>query len=220
MSISNRHSVVQFVSGETKAMSGQRLLKIGYKGRGNKPAKFASVAASVPMIQPSEVSERLQRLLPYIGTMLENAQDAVARSLYESSQGQLKELADSDISLDACINFMEAEANGSRLTAERIKDWFVSELSDNLSVWVAEKLGFEELNEAQTDTVNKQVNAYAAVFQSLSSKGLTMELAKIAKLENALSLCADDGNEIAQKISVKLQALKNPAPVVPIEELL
>lgn len=222
MSISNRHTVVPFVSGETAAMQGQRLLKIGYKGRGDRPAKFASVAASVPHIDPAHIQEHYNRLLPHIGTMLETAQDGIARSLYESSAGQLSELSDDDISISACLNFMEAEANGSRLTAERIKDWFTAELSENLSVWVAERLGFDGPNgpnDAQMEQVQKQVNAYQGVFQSLSGKNLFLEPGKIQKLENALSLCADDDSEIAKKIAVKLIALKG-VKEVKIEELL
>jgi hypothetical protein len=225
MSISNRHTVVPFVSGETQAMAGQRLLKIGYKGRAQKDgttkkARFNSVAASVPQIDPAQIQEHMQRLIPHIGTMLENVQDSVARSLYESSGGLLGELGDDDISIPACLNFLEAEANGSRLTAERIKEWFVSELQDNLSVWSAEKFGFTDPNAAQMETVNQQVNAYCAVFASLSGKNLSMEKSKIAKLRNALSLCADDGSEIAQKISTRLTALETPTPVIDYAEML
>lgn len=225
MSISNRHTIVPFISGETQAMNGQRLLKIGYKGRTQKdgsvkPGKFPSVAASVPHIDPAQIRTRIDRLMGHIGTLMEATQDSVARSLYESSAGQLKELSDDDISIDACLNFLEAEANGSRLTAERIKEWFTAELSDNLSVWITERLGFDDPNEAQMAQVNTQLNAYSAVFASLSGKNISMETSKLAKLRNALSLCADDGSEIAVKIAAKLTALENPPPVVKYEELL
>jgi hypothetical protein len=228
MSISNRHTVVPFISGETTAFTGQRLLKIGYKGRVQKDgtvkkAKFPSVAASVPQIDPAQIQEHLARLIPHISTMLEGVQDSIGRSLYESSFGLLGEIGDDDISVIACLAYMDAEANGSRLTPERVKDWFTAELQDNLFIWSAENFGFTDPNEAQTETVNQQVAAYSALFQSLNGRNLELQPKTIVKLRNALSLCADDSNEIAQKIAARLIALELPKPVVVVpkyEEML
>ena len=214
--ISNRHSVVPFVSGESKAFENQRLAKITYKPRGKNAAKFPSVCVSVPQVNPQDIQDNIKRLLPHIGTMLENAQDGVIRSMYESSDGQLKEVADSDISIDSVIAFLEAEATGSRLTADKIKEWFKADVAENLTVMLAEKLGFSEMNDAQMETIGKHLNAYAEVFASVSGKMVSLDPNKISKLRAALALAKDDESEVAIKITAKLDAME----AKPMEELL
>jgi hypothetical protein len=215
--ISDRHSVVPFVSGETKALSGQRLAKVGYKDRGANKARFTSVAVSVPHIDPAAVQAHYNRLLPHFGTFLEGVQDAVLRSLYESSEGTLQSVSDDAIGMQACVNFLEAESNGSRLTAESIKQWFRAECAENLTVWIAEKLGFEELNTEQVAVIEKKLAAYEGTFSTIAGKNVFLEPHKIVSLRNALALCAESGSDIGGKIEKKLIALSE-APKV--EELL
>lgn len=214
--ISNRHTVVPFVSGESKAFQDQRLAKITYKPRNNKPAKFPSVCVSVPQINPTDIESNIKRVIPHVLTMLENAQDGVIRSMYESSEGQLKEVSDSDISFDSILAFMEAEATGSRLTADKIKEWFRSEIADNLTVMIAEKLGFEEMNDSQLETIGKHLNAYADIFASLNGKMVFLDQNKIAKLQAAMNLAKDDEHEVHVKLAAKLEAMA----AKPLEELL
>src|SRR3990172_1508944 len=167
MSITNRHSVIPFVAGKTVPLTDQRLAKIGYKTTKKNPAKFPNVAVSVPPI--TEFDETiLERALPYLVTVFENAQDGIIRSLYESSMGQLREVSDDDISPAACLAFLEAEANGSRLTKEMIASWFDSEVSENLTVLVAEKLGFTDLTTDNMVVVKKHVSIYRDIISQLA----------------------------------------------------
>jgi hypothetical protein len=215
--VSNRHTVVPFVSGETKALSDQRLAKIGYKPRGKNAAKFPSVAVSVPQINPADITENVQRLLPYIGTMLEGTQDAIIRSMYEGSNGQLSSVADDDISINACIAFLEAEATGSRLTAEKIKEWFVENLTEPLTVYIAQKLGFDDPNEAQMETIGKNLAAYRDTFAVLSGKMVFLEQKKINSLLMALSMLPEEcESDISAKLTAKLQAMNEK----PVEDLI
>lgn len=214
--VSNRHSVVPFVAGESKPFTGQRLAKVGYKDRGGKKAKFSSVCVSVPQIDPAAVQSNIQRLLPHIGTMLENAQDAVIRSLYESADGSLQSVSDSEISIDACIAFMEAEKNGSRLTKELIESWFDSDVRENLSVVIAEKLGFEELNETQMQVIEKHVAVYRQILAMLAGGRTILEPKQIAACEKAITLAGSE-SDVAKKLQARIDAMKNPKP---LEELL
>jgi hypothetical protein len=211
--VSDRHTVVPFVSGETKALSGQRLAKVGYKDRGARKAAYPSIAVSVPHVVSASIAEHLQSLLPHIGTLVENTQDAIIRSLYESSDGTLSSVSDADISVRACINFLEAESNGSRLTADRIRSWFDAELRENLSVYVAEKLNIPNQADA---TVQQKCNVYRDTFAALSGKTVFMQPATLKSLESALALCIDDAADVARKISAKIAALSQ----TPVNELL
>lgn len=214
--VSNRHTVTPFVSGESKPLSGQRLAKVGYKDRGGKKAKLPSICVSIPMIEePSE--DQMIRLLPHIRTMLETAQDAVIRSLYESSEGALKNVSDDEISIDACIAFLEAERNGSRLTKELIESWFDSEVKDNLSVVIAEKLGFEELNDTQAQVIDKHLKVYRDILSMLAGGRTVLEAKQLNACEKAIALAASEESDVAKKLQARIEAMKNPKP---LEELL
>lgn len=218
--ISNAHTIVPFVSGETKAYQDQRLAKIGYKPRDNKPAKFPSVAVSIPTIPENDIVDNVSRLLPAITTMLEGVQDNIIRGMYENSEGTLKTVLGEDIGIHAIIAYLEAETVGSRLTAEKIKEWFVDTLADPLTVYLSHKLGFgDDPNAAQLETIAKHVNAYRDTFAVLSGKMVFMEGKKINSLITALELINEEGETdiVTRKITAKLEELKNkPA----IEELL
>jgi len=91
--ISNRHNVQAFVAGESKALSGQRLAKVGYKqtkaitDKGEVAPK--SICVSIPMFVDQDIQDNIQALLPHIGAWLETVQDNVLRSLYEARKYDL-----------------------------------------------------------------------------------------------------------------------------------
>ena len=138
--VSTVHDVVPFVAGKTAALTGQRLAKVGYKSTAKNPARYASIAVSVPYINPDDITENLQALLPYIGSMLEKTQDDVIRNLYESRDGSLKLVQDHEISVQACIAYLESEAAGDRIKKEHIEAWFDRVCADNVFTLIAEKL--------------------------------------------------------------------------------
>ena len=88
--VSNVHDVIPFVAGKSAALTGQRLARVGYKSTAKNPAKFPSVAVSVPFLSDDSLRENMDSLLPYIKGMMEKTQDDVIRSLYESKDGSLK----------------------------------------------------------------------------------------------------------------------------------
>ncbi len=97
--VSNVHDVIPFVAGKSAALSDQRLAKVGYKSSAKNPAKFPSVAVSVPFLSDDSLRENMDSLLPYIKGMMEKTQDDVIRSLYESKDGTLKIVQDHEISV-------------------------------------------------------------------------------------------------------------------------
>lgn len=221
MGISNRHTIVPFVAGKTAPLTQQRLAKVGYKTTAKNPAKFASVAVSVPFIQPADIQNNLQALLPHIGTMLENAQDGVIRSLYESSEGSLKEIADSDISVESCIAWLNAEATGDRLTKEAIGAWFDSCMQDSLYVLIAEKLGFtsdgSDPSEAQDREIRKHCKIYKDVFSMLAGGKTVLQDAQIRGCKTALSLI--DSDPIASKLSARIATMEKKPVIAEMLEL-
>lgn len=213
MSISNRHPLSLFTAGESKPITGQRLAKIGYKQTEamTKKGEVAppSVCASVPHIAVADITENVNRLMPYICTMLEGAQDGIIRSLYESGQHQLIGIDDADISVSACVSYLAAEAAGDRLKKETIEQWFDSEVSENLTVFLAEKLGFDELTPDNMVVVNKHVAIYRQLISSLAGGKTILETKQINGCKKAISLSAS-ADRIAQRLTDRLVAMEQP----------
>jgi hypothetical protein len=211
--IGTRHSLSLFTAGESKPATGQRLAKIGYKQTAamTKAGEIAppSVCASVPQVSVDDVRANIDRLLPYIGTMIENAQDGIIRSLYESAGHTLISVDDADISVSACISYLAAEAAGDRLKKEVIEQWFDSEVSENLTVFLAEKLGFSELTAENMKVVDKHVAIYRALIASLAGGKTILETKQINGCKKAISLSAS-ADRIAQRLTDRLIAMEQP----------
>ena len=211
--IGNRHNLAAFTAGTSKAQSGQRLAKVGYKQTAAMSAKGeiapASVCASVPMIAMADIEQHITRLLPYIGAMLESAQDGIIRSLYESSGYVMGSVSDDDISVSACISYLAAEAAGDRLNKDAIGVWFDSEISENLTVFVAEKLGFSELTPDALKTCAKHVGIYRDLIGSLAGGKTILTPQQINGCKKAIALCAS-ADRIAQRLNDRLVAMESP----------
>lgn len=219
--IGTRHSLSLFTAGESKPATGQRLAKIGYKQTAamTKAGETAppSVCASVPQIDPVDITANIDRLLPYIGNMLESAQDGIIRSLYESSGHALISVDDADISVSACVSYLAAEAAGDRLKKETVEQWFDSEVAENLTVFLAEKLGFTELTADNMKVIDKHVDIYRGLIVSLAGGKTILETKKINGCKKAISLSAT-ADRIAQRLNDRLIAME--APKKQVEEFL
>lgn len=211
--IGTRHSMALFTAGESKPADGQRLAKVGYKQTEamTKRGEVAppSICVSLPQVPVDQIRANIDRLLPYIGTMIENAQDGIIRSLYESSGHVLGAVDDADVSVSACISFMAAEAAGDRLKKETVEAWFDSEVRDNLTVFLAEKLGFDELTPDNSKVIDKHVSNYRQLIGSLAGGKTILETKQINGCKKAISLSAS-ADRIAQRLTERLIAMAQP----------
>lgn len=209
--VSNVHDVIPFIAGKTAALTGQRLAKVGYKSTKKNPAKFKSVAVSVPMILQADVSANIDALMPYIVGMLESAQDAVIKNLYEAEKGNLKTVTDSDISVTACISYLEAEAAGERLKKEHIEAWFDRVCSENTFTLVAEKLGYtgDELTQEQCATVEKHVKTYRDVLSMLAGGKTLLTPVQIRSCKTVIEVSEDDSG-VGEKLMARLRNMETP----------
>jgi hypothetical protein len=198
--VSTAHTVSLFDAKKSQALTGQRLAKIGYKSSKQKPAKFPSVCASVPVIGSESIIGSIDSLVPYIRNYLEGVQDSILRANYESSDGQLSLVTDQDISIDSCVKFLAAESTGGRLTKEFLVSWFGDVVQESVELLVAEKLGYVgsgdegtiELTEEQTVIIGKHVNAYRDLVSSLAGGKTFLQEKQIVSLKNVLSVCEED----------------------------
>lgn len=218
MSITNRHAVIPFVSGETAPLAGQRLAKVGYKSSKTKAAKYKSIAVSVPKIIEPLSADILQRVSKHVVAMFENAQDGIIKSLYESREGMLSEVSDDDLSIDACIAYLDAESTGGRLTKELLELWFTDNVHDNLFVTIAEKLGFLEQTPAQVETINKHVVAYKNLVSSLSGGATVLNQKQQEQVRKVLDLSGAD-DDVCKKLTARLAKMAEPVKVTELIDL-
>lgn len=203
--VSNRHTVQLFVSGESKPLSGQRLAKVGYKTTQKMidEGKTApeSICVSVPHITEDQVISGINRLAPYLVEYLQGVQDNIIRSLYEGKNYSLSSVSDEEIDINSICAYLESESTGGRLTKEYLVEWFNTNVSDNLSVVIAEKLGFDLSTDEQLEKVSQHVNAYRDLIASLSGGKTSLEKEQIAGVKRALEVSAVDDTTSARLIN-------------------
>lgn len=216
--ISNRHVVTPFIAGSSRALVTQRLSKVGYKSSTDKitkkviPAKYTSICASVPQVDIAAVSMFSGELMIHLVALIESAQDGILRSLYESSAGALADITDEDISIPACIAYLGAEAAGSRLSEDSITAWFASDCADNMTVVVADKLGYDLSTQEQMNTVAKLVSVHAGILRLLAGKNVILSAQQQVAVRNCIKLGADTGSGIGAKICARFEAVTAVKP--------
>ena len=215
MSISNRHAIAPFVAGTAQPMAEQRLARVICKqtAKMTKEGKQAlpSACASVPMIATSAIEAAIPRMLDHIRAMLESAQDGIIRSLYESTQGAASAVTDDDISVDACIAFMDAAAAGTRLSAESVKAWFASTARDYVIAFIADKLRFTELTPDNLKVCEQHANGYCGLLQVLAGGKTILPANQLKTLRIVLSTLGDD-DAMASRLLEKITAMEAPKP--------
>lgn len=204
--ISNRHTLNRFVAGKSEAYTGQRLVKVGYKSSKKAPAKYPSVCVSVPRIEQPIPAEHMERLNPYIVALVEDTQDKIVKSLYESADGALDTVSDDDISISAVCAYLESEASGGRLPIEIINSWFDDNVRDNLYVVIADRLKFDMSTPEQELTVLKHLAGYKEMFSALSGGKTFYSPAQIAGLKRAIEV-SSVADELSEKLVKRLDAM-------------
>lgn len=206
MSIGNRHTVSAFVAGTSKAMDGQRLAKVGYKKTKDNPNPLKSVCVSVPKITTPFTDEQIIALQDHIVAMLEKAQDGIIRTLYEQDPDGLRSVSDDAITIEQCIEFLEMEETGGRLTIEKINAWFDANLSEKLAEFLrmngAKKLAGDALDKA----VNQSLAGYKGMIAGLSGGKTHYDGKQREKLQTVLAM-TDDGDDLAEKLNARIESM-------------
>lgn len=181
-----------YVAGVTKVSEvGNRLSVINYKVRGEANKKPAQ-CVEIPKISGKEVMDSMDILEEHIVEWLESIQDKIIRAKIDSLEVDIPE---SCIKISGIVEYLESESTGARLTKVALNDWFDSELSDKLTVRLAEKLGISDTpSEVEVEKIDRLLVEYKNKIASLAG-GKTSYTPKIAKsLLQALELGdIDDG---------------------------
>ena len=203
--ISSAHSLVKFVSGESKAFAGQRLAKIGYKKTKENPNPLESVCTSIPFI--SLTTEDAITLLPHLREFCEDVQDKIIRARYEAGATSIN---DSEISVEAICKYLaeSASISGGRFTKAAALEWCEnSGYSDALRLRFAELLGISDNpTDEEVKQVELQVSGYTDKLAALtgSKTYYAPEVAK--KLLRSLEISGVTDSAVA-KFEARLQEM-------------
>lgn len=123
----------------TAPLHGQRLVRlIAKSARGtNKPANEhlqQSLAVSVPPVTMDEVVAHIDKLIPHVIGMVQDAQDKIIREYrIESGADNINQEL---ISVESVIAFLDSSATGERVSKEYLQEWFASEYEDIAKQWI------------------------------------------------------------------------------------
>lgn len=123
----------------TAPLHGQRLVRlIAKSARGtNKPANEhlqQSLAVSIPPVTMDEVVAHIDKLIPHVIGMVQDAQDKIIRE-YRIESGA-ETINQELISVESVIAFLDSSATGERVSKEYLQEWFAAEYEDIAKQWI------------------------------------------------------------------------------------
>lgn len=192
----NVHTVTSYISGVTKAFTGQRLATVTFKTSKDKDSlyfgmKRESKAVSIPAITNDEITANMALLLPRVKELVQATQDKIIREAITANDSLLHVTQES-ISLAACLEYLEDSNESGRLTKETVATWFDSEVLEMLSLALAEKLGVSEVpTQAESDKIEAVVNEFKGKVASLAGGKTSFSPKIAAQVKKAVELAPE-----------------------------
>lgn len=206
------HNIVPYVSGTTKAFTGQRLASFNWKTVTDKSSvyygiKRESKAVSLPMITAEAITDNLIVLMPHIVSMLHSVQDKIIKAKLEIGGDSVVSIGNELINMKAIVEYLGDSNESGRLTKESVAAWFDESISNSLSVVLADKLGISEVpTNAESDKILAIVGKFRADISALAG-GKTSYTPKVAaQLLKAVNHASDE-DVIASKFKARLQKM-------------
>jgi hypothetical protein len=186
-------------------MVDQRLAKVGFKKTDKNPNPLRSVCVSIPVVREF-TEEQLDRLLPHLVTVINGAQDGIIRKMYEADPS-IMSIGDDDISIDACIEWLEMEETGGRMTIESLTEWFVLSLANPLTEFLTMH-GRKSLDGAALEkAVAQSLAGYKGMITAMAGGKTHYDASQRAKLTTVLAM-TEDGDEVAEKLMARLVSME------------
>jgi len=177
--ISNIHTAFPYDAKKSKPYEGQRLVKTIAKADkdGNYgPHLQQTMCTSVPVLVTADIDWSLKSVQEVATEYFKTVQNDIVSERIKSG---VKDVADSDISMAAIVDYLFADVSGAsdKWTSERVASWFEDYIAEGIATRLLE-LGVDD------ETMARKLAATQKRFaESLSSRGkisavLTTELNK------------------------------------------
>ncbi len=164
--VSNVH---QFVALDTvkSAMAGQRLVRLIAKKDKNDKYQHenlaGSLAVSVPIVSTDAVVDVIDKLIPYVVGMVQDAQDKIIRE-WRIEHGR-NEIPESAFDIGAVIAWLDDNATGDRVTREYLQEWFMEDYASVAREFINSALG----GNAGEDVIKGKTNVLRDMFAGFAS---------------------------------------------------
>lgn len=205
------HSVQPFVSGKSKAFTGQRLAQVSYKTISDKTnplfgVKRESKCVSVPMITAHEILVNMDALVPSVIEYMQTVQDKIIRNRVDNNAASISA---EEISITACIEYLESQdsESGNRLTKESVGAWFAQEIEESLTVLLADKLGVSDTPSAhELAQIKKVLETFKDKVSSLAGGKTSYEPNLCVQLKKVIAL-APEGDALKSRFNARLDKM-------------
>lgn len=182
MSISNRHQFAPLTK-SSKPLSGQRMARVIAKA--SKDGTYSeflkeSLMISVPFVSVEDVQANMVALMPHVLAMVMDTQDSIISELRKSNG--CTEVGDEEISVNACIAFLDASERGNRVTSEFLAEWFKETYSLQAAEFIALSLKWSEdvtsWNEEQLAIIETKSRVLGSMFSGFASGKYSPDIPK------------------------------------------
>lgn len=162
MSFGTAHTF-SLLSKEPKALPEQRLVRLISKKKERSDNLQVSLAVSIPTVSVESVRKYADALMPHVARLVQDTQDKIIRE-YRIKTGA-DTISDGDISIQAVIEYLNADAAGDRVSAEYLQGWFMDGYADTARDWITAKLG----GNVASEVLDTKVNVLRDMFAGWSS---------------------------------------------------
>lgn len=207
--IDTRHNIIPFVSGETKALSGQTLLRV-LKDKGT----VVNKAVSVPPLETTAIAD--PRLAEFLMECLETKRQELFKALI-LSRPQASTIDGAEVGIDAIVGFI---GSGKALTLDAIRAWYAG-ISESMIIGFGMKLGVNDIpTQEQEILVARTVHAVGKILELLAGKDMPMLSEKQRGAIRYVLECAPEESlgTVSTKISSMLEKMEeNVDPLSALE---
>lgn len=214
--ISTRHNVNPFVAGKSQPLTDQFLAVASFKQTKLMTTKgikaLPSVCVSIPAF-PVLSADELMQCEPIVRRMMQSTQENIIRDMYTENPA-LTSVADDEIDFTACMEYLQAEAVGGKLTKEKLGNWYDLVLADVVRAVTLDRLEGQQFSaEKSAAVVAQTVLKYRDLVTPLSSGAFKLDDrdAKTVLMFLGMVDSADDVDGIGGKLQKRVQKMMQPA---------
>lgn len=163
MSIGNNHLFSPLTKDSKALAADQRLVRLIAKGKEKHENLQASLCVSVPVVSQDAIVNVIDKLLPHVVGMVQDAQDKIIRE-WRLEHGR-NEIPQDVFGVEQVIAWLDANARGDRVSAEYLAEWFMDGYEEIAKEFIQAAMGGNV-----TDTVIAQkTNVLREMFTGFAS---------------------------------------------------
>ena len=189
-------------------ITGTRIVKCLYKENpktGKKIAENSYVRIPVKHLSEEHIVTRIAELAPHVLAWLQEQED---RDIKLGHSKGLLQVHTSLMSMDLIIEKLEEANLSTRLTKEKIGEWFDTAMSPTLQVLIADKMNLPDTaGVAELEKLDRIVAAYKGKYESLAGGKTLISKDECISMIDVIVKCGADTSLLGAKFIARLEAM-------------